>query len=192
MRFAEQVAEAERSGWSSQEALQTFDALESPTVEFMIGRWRGQQLRTGHVLDNMLAAYSWYGKEFHSSEIVFPLLFGGVNGHPIALDPRYLPLNRLTARMQAWPAIRTSFQLLYPLLRTKTASARLRTLSFRNAAALAMIYDHQPIIDIFRLVDQNLVLGLMDCRSFDPLFFTLRRVTERQSLTIRGAITDVR
>jgi hypothetical protein len=39
-----------------------------------------------------------------------------------------------------------------------------------------MIYDHLPIIDIFRRVDEDTLLGVMDMRGLaDPYFFILRR-----------------
>jgi hypothetical protein len=39
-----------------------------------------------------------------------------------------------------------------------------------------MVYDNLPIIDIFRRLDANSLLGLMDARGLEqPFFFTLQR-----------------
>lgn len=38
-----------------------------------------------------------------------------------------------------------------------------------------MVYDHLPIIDVFRRVDEHTLLGVMDQRDApQPYFFTLR------------------
>ena len=65
----------------------------------MIGRWKGSSIATGHVLDGMLEAYHWYGKEFSGQDEVLPLLFGRQS--PVAINPRFLPLNRVTAKAPA-------------------------------------------------------------------------------------------
>ena len=39
-----------------------------------------------------------------------------------------------------------------------------------------MVYDALPIHDVFRLVDQETLLGAMDIRGYpEPFFFVLRR-----------------
>jgi hypothetical protein len=39
-----------------------------------------------------------------------------------------------------------------------------------------MIYDHVPVIDVFRRVDEHTLLGVMDQRDVDQLyFFVLQR-----------------
>jgi hypothetical protein len=39
-----------------------------------------------------------------------------------------------------------------------------------------MLYDNLPIIDVFRRLDANSLLGLMDARGLEqPFFFTLQR-----------------
>jgi hypothetical protein len=39
-----------------------------------------------------------------------------------------------------------------------------------------MLYDHQPIVDVFRRLDQERLLGVMDCKGMaQPFFFVLRR-----------------
>ncbi|EOD46361.1 putative transcription factor cmr1 protein [Neofusicoccum parvum UCRNP2] len=41
--------------------------------------------------------------------------------------------------------------------------ASLREVAFRGVLSTAMIYDAKPILDHFRCVDENTVLGAMDC-----------------------------
>jgi hypothetical protein len=66
--------------------------------------------------------------------------------------------------------------MLRPVLRTRAPRARLRDVEFRGKVSAAMIYDHRPIIDVFRLVDDETLLGVMDLRGMaDPYFFILRR-----------------
>jgi hypothetical protein len=49
--------------------------------------------------------------------------------------------------------------------------------TYCGAATAAMVYDRRPIIDLFRAVAPERVLGLMDWRGYPPFFFTLRRAT---------------
>jgi len=43
-------------------------------------------------------------------------------------------------------------------------------------ASAAMLYDHLPIVDIFRRLDEHTLLGVMDARGISqPFFFILRR-----------------
>lgn len=121
----------------------------------------------------MLEAYGWYGKEFASADIVHPLLFGRRN--PVAVNPRFLPLNTLTANLQRLSLMRLAFRSCYRILRTTRAKARLREITYRGVPTLAMIYDHQPIIDYFRVVESGVLLGCMEHRDTEPFFFLLRR-----------------
>jgi hypothetical protein len=53
----------------------------------------------------------------------------------------------------------------------KLGKARLREVSFRGKASAAMVYDTQPIIDCFRRIDADRVLGLMDVKGTPPSFY---------------------
>ena len=48
---------------------------------------------------------------------------------------------------------------------------RLREVSFRGRSSAAMVYDTQPIIDCFRRIDDDRVLGLMDVKGSPPDFY---------------------
>ena len=48
-----------------------------------------------------------------------------------------------------------------------------------------MIYDQLPIIDVFRRVDDDTLLGLMDFRAVPlPYFFVLARARDRPRITV--------
>ena len=68
------------------------------------------------------------------------------------------------------------FQAVIPLLVTDRSRARLRMTRYRDVDSATMIYDHAPINDVFRRVDEDTVLGLMDLKGMEqPFFFLLRR-----------------
>ena len=49
-----------------------YDGLAAADVNFMLGRWRGEGLNTGHPLDGVLERFGWYGKEFVDADNVHP------------------------------------------------------------------------------------------------------------------------
>lgn len=166
-----------RQGWTVQEALDLFAALSPVSAPEMIGAWRGTGLATGHVLDGLLEAYGWWGKRFVDPDTVDPLLFerGDAVG---ALDPGRLPLGLAVAlpRIVRSSAAVPGFRSLLPRLKTSQPKARLRMTAWGGCASAAMIYDDLPIIDYFRRVDADLMLGLMEFRAApEPFFFQLAR-----------------
>jgi hypothetical protein len=167
-----------RTGVDPGEALAFFDGLPTVTVAEMLGRWRGSGLHTGSRLDGLLEAYGWYGKEFTGPEAVHPLLFRGRGGRPRPVDPALIPLGLLRdyAELARWWPVRTAFGRLRPLLHTNQPKARLRTVEHRGVTTAAMVYDTLPIIDVFRRVGPDVVLGAMDMRGLPaPFFFVLER-----------------
>ena len=160
------------------DALSCFDALAGLEPESMIGRWRGAGLPTGHPLDGVLESLGWYGKAFESADRVHPLLFRTRSGEVIPLDPRFMPVS-VALR---WPAfarsapVRAAFAAGRAFLRAHHSAARLRAENFRGKRSAALIYDRQPIIDHFRRIDDDRVLGLMEMRGMErPFFFLLTR-----------------
>lgn len=54
--------------------------------------------------------------------------------------------------------------------------ARVRAIAYRGVVSAAMVYDTQPIIDHFRLVDDDHVMGAMDAKGAGSvLYFHLTR-----------------
>jgi len=167
------------------------DALPPVDIPFMLGPWRGETYPSGHPLDGSLKAFHWHGKRFDSAEEVHPLVFSNLAGDLVCLDPRWVgPGLKLSDR---FPVPRSTvlgrlFQLLLPLVSTKASGARLRMTSYRSVVSAAMLYDHLPIIDVFRRLDDDTVLGVMDRKGMaTPFFFVLRRdsPTPSHSVTIK-------
>ncbi len=169
------LRELERSG-GLDAALALYDALPAVPVAAMLGRWAGAEVPTGNPLDGMLAAYGWHGKHFRSADHVHPLVLTA-GQRRYALDPAHLPLG-LAVRVPALRSRRLA-AVLRPLLRlrgTRRPGARLRSVEHRGVVTAAMVYDALPVIDTFRAVDADTVLGLMDLRDLAaPYVFTLRR-----------------
>ncbi|GAA4755053.1 DUF4334 domain-containing protein [Gordonia alkaliphila] len=153
-----------------------FDSLPPVTVEQILGTWHGSEVPTGHAMDGLLDVSGWYGKRFASAEEVHPLLFGAP-GSLYAVNPKLLPLGTLNRFGDTVPKVlppggRAAFRLL----RTRKYRARLREVSYRGQVSAAMVYDDLPIIDHFRLLAPDTLLGAMDTRnSPHPYFFLLER-----------------
>lgn len=164
-------------GCTTDEALSFFDGLEPIVLERMWGRWKGSELRTGHPLEGLLEPYGWYGKEFVDAETVHPLIFQDAKGGLFKVDPRKVPMAVAPKMPRAGGGlIRQALSALEPIMGTDKPRARLRNLEYRGKVSATMIYDHLPIQDVFRRVDDDTVLGVMDQRGDDrPYFFVLRR-----------------
>jgi hypothetical protein len=169
------------------EALAFFDSLHAIPADEMLGAWQGSGLPTGSPLDGMLELYGWHGKRFEGPEDVHPLVMGEP-GARFSLNPSLLPLSLLRrhASLLKSPAVVAVAKRLMWLLKTRKPKARLRLMEFRGVSSAAMVYDALPVIDVFRKVDTDTVLGLMDVRGEAPpalFYFVLRR--EREPTTAR-------
>ena len=163
---------------TTEEALALFDSLDAVSLDFMLGRWRGSEIETGHPMDGLLGLANWYGKEFVSADCVHPLLFSDGSGEVFKVAPN--------AQMMKWALsfsipkndlVKTASTALTSMLKTEESQARLRMMEHRGKLSATMIYDHLPINDVFRRVDEHTVLGLMDYKeSQQPFFFSLTRV----------------
>lgn len=169
-------------GAPAADVLAWLDQLPPVGVGELLGRWRGSELPTGHPLDGLLSAHCWYGKEFRDPETAHPLLFPDGAGNPHPLDPTLAPLwllRRAPGLLRTAPA-RRAFALVRPLLRTARPQARLRLIEHRGVLTGALVYDRLPVIDVFRLVSTDTLLGLMDMRGLPaPFPFVLRRDRSR-------------
>ena len=159
------------------EALALFDTLDVVNLDTMLGRWHGTGFPTQHRMDGILEAYGWYGKEFHSANEVDPLLFKHGN-KLVKMNPERIPLSLLTANFEPPKSafVGRCFSLLIPTIKTKDFKARMRMTEFRGKVSATMLYDGLPINDVFRKVDENTLLGLMDLKGMEqPFFFVLHR-----------------
>ncbi|MEO0898032.1 MAG: DUF4334 domain-containing protein [Bacteroidota bacterium] len=157
---------------TTQEAYDLFDSLDVASIDFMRGRWRGGECKTGHSMDGLLEATGWYGKHFVSEEIVHPLLFS--RGKTLyAVNPALAPLSGLIPK---WGILKYVMYIFGLIVQTKQPKARLRMMEFRGKMSAAMVYDARPIIDCFRKLDDSTLLGLMDMRNMEPpCFFLLHK-----------------
>ena len=158
-------------------ALAFFDGLAAVEARDLIGCWRGRELATGHPMDGLLSASGWYGKQVDDIDHVHPLLFTTPAGEIFPVEPRWIPLGLVD---KVPPAVasrgRVVLAVLKPILRARKHRARLCEVRYRGVVTAAMVYDHLPIIDVFRRVDDRTVLGVMDLRRIpQPYFFILQR-----------------
>ena len=163
---------------TTEEALALFDSLDPVSLEAMLGRWRGGEISTGHPMDGLLGLANWYGKEFVSADCVHPLLFsdGNAEVYKVAPNPQLMKM-ALSLSIPENDLVKTASTWLTALLKTEESQARLRMMEHRGKVSATMIYDHLPIHDVFRRVDEHTVLGLMDYKaSKKPFFFSLTRV----------------
>jgi hypothetical protein len=163
---------------STEEALKLFDELDPVSLEFMIGQWRGYGLHTNHPIDGLLEAFNWYGKEFVDSDHVHPLLFLDHNHQVFKLATNPILMDLVVfLNFPKNQFLQLLFHGSHFLFKTETSQARLRMLEYRDQVSATMIYDYLPIHDTFRKIDNNTVLGLMDCKPVkQPFFFILKRV----------------
>ncbi len=162
---------------TTEKALQLFDSLEPINLDFMKGRWQGSGLYTNHPLDGLLELSSWYGKEFIDLENVHPLLFLDNRENLFKIAPPAISINWIfkIARLKN-QALKPLIRMTISLLKTETSQARLRMVEYRGKVSATMIYDYLPINDIFRKIDDNTILGLMNCKNLSqPFFFILKR-----------------
>jgi hypothetical protein len=153
-----------------------FDSLPAVRPEELTGRYAGRELATGHRMNGLLESSGWYGKQFDDVDHVHPLLFRDLGCGIFPVDPRKVPLAIADKVPSAVVSrARTGFGVLKPALRTRKHRARLRAVEHRGVVTAAMVYDHLPIIDFFRRIDDDNLLGVMDLRGSTPYFFALAR-----------------
>ena len=161
---------------NSTEALSYFNSLDPVSVESMLGRWRGTGFNSGHPYDGLLEKYHWYGKHFIDAENVHPLMYRSIRGRLVPVEPRYMPMSLLRFRIFHWAILGKIFQLMLFIFKTRRSGARLRMMEYGGRTSAAMVYDRKPIIDLFRKIDDDNVLGMMDLKGMEtPYFFTLAR-----------------
>ncbi|MCC3275866.1 DUF4334 domain-containing protein [Arthrobacter sp. zg-Y20] len=155
-----------------------FDSLPPVRVQELTGSWQGAEVPTSHPLDGVLTRLGWYGKQFDGPDDAHPLLFAGGDGGPFDVNPWFVPLGTVLrlGPLLRQPAAGRALRPLLQLVRTRKPRARLRMVEYRGVLSAAMVYDSQPIIDSFRRVSGNTLLGAMDYRGPQgPFMFTLRR-----------------
>jgi hypothetical protein len=159
-------------------ALALFDSLPAVSIADMLGSWRGSGLATGNSMDGMLESFGWHGKRWDGPDDAHPLVFATGVCSLITVNPLFVPIG-LVARHAAFfkkPMVVSLLKSLINIVATSKPQARLRMTEFRGVVTGTMIYDSLPINDVFRSVNHDTLLGLMDLRGLtEPFFFVLRR-----------------
>ncbi|ASK31865.1 hypothetical protein CEY12_17905 [Chryseobacterium sp. T16E-39] len=164
----------ENGATSSEKAILFFDELPAVSIDFMLGRWKGEELFTEHPMDGQLKSTGWYGKVFEDAESVGPLLFYTDRDHKETFMVN--PISIMNENQEQYRKEGVFLGDFREQLETKEFKARLRMLEHRGVISATMIYDEAPINDIFRKIDENTVLGVMDLKYVpQPYFFLLRR-----------------
>ena len=159
-----------------EDALQVFDELSPVSLEFMIGRWKGFEIVTGHPMDGLLHPSGWYGKWFKNNEEVHPLLFFANNGKKLySVNPKLIPLEINFPKTKILGSL---MAILRPILQTKKPTARIRMITYRGKTTATMAYDNKAIFDHFVKINDNTLLGVMDLKNSPaPYIFVLERDT---------------
>lgn len=164
------------------DALAYFDSLPAVRVPELFGSWRGRGIPTGNPLDGLLERFGWLGKRFDGADEAHPLLFDDGRGGVVDVDPALVPLPVLLPVLLRVPgllrnrAAAAAFRSALPVLRTTRPRARLRMTEYRGVVSATLCYDALPIHDVFRRVDDDTVLGVMDLRGLEqPFVFVMFR-----------------
>ena len=162
---------------TTEDALKVYDELPSVSIDDMLGRWKGFEIKTDHIMDGLLELSGWYGKIFISTEEVYPLVMYSEDKRSLwSLNPKHIPLGVDFPKSKV---LQTMMRLAKPFLRTKRSKARLRMVEHRGKITASMIYDDKAIYDHFAKIDDNTVLGCMDLKGVSqPYFWVMQRDNE--------------
>jgi hypothetical protein len=162
-----------------QTALEEFGSLPPIARRELVGLWKGHGIPTGHPFDGVLENLGWFGKRFTPDMRADALLFRSGDQRLVAIDPKWIPL-RLALRFHDVGRMRVAsnlFSYLQRRLRARGPVASLKTMVFGGVESAAMVYDDQPIVDHFRQIDAERIMGAMTTKGDERIyFFELQRV----------------
>lgn len=164
-----------------QTVLEKFRHLPPIAPRELVGLWKGHGIPANHPFDGVLENLSWYGKRFTPDMRADALLFRSGEHRLTAIDPKWIPLHWAMRfdRLGRTPIASNLFSYLQRRLRANGPVAGLKTLPFDGVESAAMVYDHQPIVDHFRRIDEQTVMGAMTIQCDERIyFFELQRVDQ--------------
>ncbi len=127
--------------------------LRTVRIDEILGPWRGGELPSGHPMDGQLEKVRWHGKTFNSTYDVAPLVCRNDAGE------------------------------LYSNKELGHGEASLWHVEFRGEVTASMVYDGQAVIDHFKRVDENTLMGIMNGKSSlvrdKHFYFYLQRDEDR-------------
>ena len=156
-----------------QTALETFRRLPPIEPHEMVGLWKGRGIPAGHPFDGVLENLGWFGKRFTPDMRADALLFRFGERRLVAIDPARIPL-RLALRFHDVGRVRVArnlFSYLQRGMRARGPVASLKTIVFAGVESAAMVYDDQPIVDYFRRIDDERIMGAMTIRGDNRIYF---------------------
>ena len=118
-----------------------FEKLEPIKIEEIMGKWKGGYFKTGNLIDLTLRNFGIWR-------------WTGKTFHSE---------NNVNALMHESLGLKFNLPFI--------GNARMREISFRGKVSTSMIYNYLPIIDHFRKVDDNTLLGVMDVKGEITLYF---------------------
>lgn len=152
-----------------EQALEIFDSLPAVQPAELIGLWKGASFPTGSPMDHTLEQSGWYGKEFIDENHVHPLVYNTTDGGRFTVDPEKAQATYRSDRAANLSERQSEVQ-------TDETKARIRVVQYRGVPTASMVYNHTPVIDSFRKVDDNTLLGAMESMDLPvPFLFVLRR-----------------
>ncbi|GAB2684349.1 DUF4334 domain-containing protein [Saccharopolyspora gloriosae] len=122
------------SGVCPDELDEIWAALDTVAAADVLGAWRGADFATGHRLGRQLIAARWHGKTFHSVLDAKPLICRDADGE------------------------------LFSNVELGGGEATLWDVEFRGEVTATMVYDGRPVLDHFKQVDPNTLMGIMNGR----------------------------
>ena len=164
---------------SEDDAFAYFDTLQPVSVSNLVGLWAGRGVPSGHPLDGVLENLGWFGKRFNGDTSADALLFKRGERQLVPLDPLLVPLGVAFrfGRFGRSRVGRSLFSHLARYLRARGPVASLRDMPFRGKTSAAMVYNTKPIVDHFRQIDDDTLLGVMSVEGQSVhYFFRLDRV----------------
>lgn len=106
--------------------------LEVVVASALVGSWRGFAFPTGHPVERVLARSRWHGKRFAAPNDATPLVCRADDGS------------------------------LYSDTNAGKGEASLWNVEFRGEVTATMVYDGMPVLDHFKRVDDNTLMGIMN------------------------------
>jgi hypothetical protein len=139
-----------RKGVDTAELDAIWTAMETVRSEDILGRWKGDEFHTGHKMNGQLQLARWYGKFFNSVDNVDPIVCYDDQGN------------------------------LFSNNELSRGGASLWDVEFRGEVTATMVYDGQPVLDHFKTVDANTLMGIMNGKHLRTansyFYFILERV----------------
>lgn len=122
-----------------------FSILPALEIEDLFGKWEGGYFKTGSIYDRFLAK--------------LPILhwYGKV----------FHDENQVNALVMSF--LNRHFSLPY------FGSAVIRKMEYREKNSVSMIYNYLPIIDHFRMVDRDTMMGVMTLKGRTEVYFYLKK-----------------